>query len=186
MPRKVAQRDDTLAPIAEVFREYGYEGATLSLISKATGLGKGSLYHFFPAGKEEMAKAVLGEIEAWFERNVFTPLESADDTAGAVEGMFEAVDGYFRSGSRVCLVGALALSDSRDRFAQAVSGYFARWVVALTKALQRQGQDQARARLDAEVVVSGIQGAIVLARALDNPDVFVRALAELKLRLAAS
>jgi hypothetical protein len=29
-------------------------------------LGKGSLYHFFPGGKEDMAKAVLDEVAVWF------------------------------------------------------------------------------------------------------------------------
>jgi TetR/AcrR family transcriptional regulator, lmrAB and yxaGH operons repressor len=67
MARLVAERADTIAPLAEVFREHGYEGAGLALIGKATGLGKGSLYHFFPNGKEEMVRAVLGEIGQWFE-----------------------------------------------------------------------------------------------------------------------
>ena len=66
MARTVAERSDVLPLLAEVFREHGYEGASLSLISKATGLGKGSLYHFFPGGKEEMAVAVLAEIDGWF------------------------------------------------------------------------------------------------------------------------
>jgi hypothetical protein len=49
---------------------FGYrEGASLSLISEATGLGKGCLYHFFPGGKEEMADAVLSEIDGWFENH---------------------------------------------------------------------------------------------------------------------
>ena len=51
MARTVAERSDVLPLLAEVFREHGYEGASLSLISKATGLGKGSLYHFFPGVK---------------------------------------------------------------------------------------------------------------------------------------
>ena len=48
--------------VAEVFRAHGYEGATLSVITEATGLGKGSLYHFFPGGKEELAAAVLADL----------------------------------------------------------------------------------------------------------------------------
>ena len=50
----VAERADTLPALAEVFREYGYEGTSLARITKATGLGKGSLYHFFPGGKAEI------------------------------------------------------------------------------------------------------------------------------------
>jgi AcrR family transcriptional regulator len=67
-------RAEAVSRLAEVFRERGFDGASLSAISQATGLGKGSLYHHFPDGKEEMALAVLEDIDAWFEREVFSPL----------------------------------------------------------------------------------------------------------------
>ena len=66
MRRIAPDRDRLLGIVAEVFREHGYEGASLSLIGEATGLGKGSLYHFFPSGKEEMAGAVIAHINGWF------------------------------------------------------------------------------------------------------------------------
>ena len=184
MPRVVAARSDALPALAEVFREHGYEGASLSLISKATGLGKGSLYHFFPGGKEEMASAVLAEIDGWFEANVFAPLRDGDKPEVAITGMFNAVSAYFRSGRRVCLVGALALGDTRDRFVEAVRGYFARWVDALASALTRGGTPHEAALASAEEVVVGIQGAIVLARALGRTDIFEGTVERLKGRLA--
>ena len=168
--------------LAEVFREHGYEGASLSLISKATGLGKGSLYHFFPGGKEEMAVAVLAEIDGWFEANVFRPLRETNDPRAAVATMFATTAEYFRSGRRVCLVGALSLSDARDRFAGLLRDYFARWVEALTAALARAGHGPEAAGAIAEEAVGGIQGAVVLARALDRPDVFERILTGLRAR----
>jgi TetR/AcrR family transcriptional regulator, lmrAB and yxaGH operons repressor len=183
MPRMVTERNDTLSVLAEVFREHGYEGASLSLIGTATGLGKGSLYHFFPGGKEEMAAAVLAQIDAWFESNVFVPLRDASDPARAIGAMLDTTEEYFRSGRRVCLVGALALGDARDRFAAAVRSYFARWVDALAEALVRSGRDNARAKALAEEAVAAIQGAIVLARALDDPATFSRAVTRLRLRL---
>lgn len=184
MPRVVAERTDTLPALAEVFREHGYEGASLSLISRATGLGKGSLYHFFPGGKEEMAAAVLTDIESWFEIHVFTPLANASELEPAIIAMFEAVHDYFNSGRRVCLVGALGLSDARDRFTEAVRRYFVRWVGVLTDALQRVGHPREDAEALAEEVVAGIQGAIVLARALNRPDVFERITYQLRGKLA--
>ncbi|MFZ9501300.1 MAG: TetR/AcrR family transcriptional regulator [Beijerinckiaceae bacterium] len=183
MARTLARRADVIGPIAEAFREHGYEGATLSLISKATGLGKGSLYHFFPGGKEEMAKAVLIEVEAWFEAQIFARLETGESGAAEIGRMFDAVAEYFRSGRRVCLVGAFALSDSRDHFAVALRAYFDRWIAALKQALIRAGRDEAAAAALAEEAVAGVQGAIVLARALDDPAVFARCMARLKARL---
>ncbi|SJZ68147.1 transcriptional regulator, TetR family [Enhydrobacter aerosaccus] len=180
MSRTVAERADTLPAIAEVFREYGYEGASLSLIGKATGLGKGSLYHFFPGGKEEMAAAVLAEVDAWFEANVYAPLRDGSASMQAIEAMFDAVVSYFKSGRRVCLVGVLALGDARERFGDAIRGYFARWIEALADALIRYGRSRAEAKALAEEVVAGIQGAIVLARALDDPAAFSRTIDRLR------
>lgn len=183
MARLVAERSDTLAPLAEVFREHGYEGASLALIGKATGLGKGSLYHFFPNGKEEMVRAVLAEIEQWFEYSVYSPLRDGDDADAAIATMLDETAKYFRSGKRVCLVGALAVANTRDLFAQAIRGYFVAWVDALQSALIRQGRDAEQARLLSEDAVLAIQGAIVLSRALDDPAVFQRAIDLLHRRL---
>ena len=183
MARMVAERSDTIAPLAEVFREHGYEGASLALIGKATGLGKGSLYNFFPGGKQEMVRAVLTEIEQWFDNAVYVPLRNGSDANAAIDAMLDAVTDYFKSGRRVCLVGALAVSNTRDRFSQAVRGYFASWVDALQAALVRQGQHDEQARILSEDAVLSIQGAIVLSRALDDPAVFQRAMDQLRKRL---
>ena len=102
-----------LSQLGEVFRAHGYEGASLSLITEATGLGKGSLYNLFPGGKQQMADEVLAHIDAWFEHHVFAPLRD-DRNGDGIARMFEAVDRYFESGGRVCLVGVFALG-SADR-----------------------------------------------------------------------
>ncbi len=94
--------------------------------------------------------------------------------------MWEAVSNYFQSGQRVCLVGAFALSDTRDRFASAVNAYFERWIEALADALRRQGHDGERADALAEQVVAGIQGAITLARARHDAGLFERVVAGLR------
>ncbi len=120
MAKTEAARGDILASLAEVFRAHGYEGATLALISEATGLGKGSLYNFFPGGKEQMATEVLASIDRWFVDNIYTPLRTASDPAKGIAEMYAATDDYFRSGQRVCLVGVVALGASRDVFAARV------------------------------------------------------------------
>lgn len=184
MARLIAERSDVLPVLGEVFREHGYEGASLSVISKATGLGKGSLYHFFPGGKEDMAASVLDEIDAWFECHVFAPLRDSAEPSSGIGAMFEAVAAYFAQGRRVCLVGAFALADTRDRFAGQVRGYFARWTDALSDALLRAGHTAPVAQALAEDTVSGIQGALILGRAMEDPDVFMRTLVRLHERMA--
>ena len=184
MPAALISRDDAIARIAEVFREQGFEGATLSAITEASGLGKGSLYNHFPGGKDEMAEAVLAHVDGWFEHEVYAPLRKAENPQLAVITMFRAVDGYFRSGRRICLVGAFALDATRDRFAAAVQDYFAHWIEALATCLKRGGAKQSR--MLAETAVAGIQGALVLSRALDDRGVFTRQLRDLRERLLSA
>ncbi|MCE4224211.1 TetR/AcrR family transcriptional regulator [Methylobacterium sp. C25] len=183
MPRTVKARADVLPALAEVFREYGYEGASLSLIGQRTELGKGSLYNFFPGGKEEMANAVLDEIDAWFETRMFKPLRDEADAAQAIRAMLADTVTYFRSGQRVCLVGALALGDARDRFAERINVYFAAWRDALASALERSGLSPANAAPLAEDAVAMIQGGLVATRAMHDPALFERIIARLETRL---
>ncbi len=183
MPRIVAERADALPGLAEVFREHGFDGASLSLISVATGLGKGSLYHFFPGGKTEMLEAVLADIDGWFEREIFTPLTVATAPAAAIDAMFAAVTAYFNAGQRTCLLGALAASAAREPFGEAIAAYFRRWISALHDAIERGGLPPDAAQTLAEEVVAGIQGAIIVSRALNDPQAFHRIIDELRVRV---
>jgi len=179
----IADRDKLIAELGEIFRERGFEGASLSVITERTGLGKGSLYHFFPGGKAEMAQVVLDEVSAWFEQHVFVPLRESADPAAGIAHMFNAVIRFFRSGRRVCLVGTFALDDTRDRFAAEIRTYFSAWTEALAAALTRDGFDVEAAYATAEDVVAGIQGALVLARSQQDPAVFTRAIERLHQRI---
>jgi AcrR family transcriptional regulator len=184
MARTVFEKSDAITRVAEVFRELGFEGASLFEITERTGLSKGSLYHFFPEGKEGMAAEILSHIDQWFVREMFEPLER-DEPHAAIAQMWKTVDSYFRSGRRVCLLGAFALDETRDRFAKPIKLYFKRWIEALDDALVRAGVDEATARPLAEDIVGGIQGALTLARALKEDAVFGRTLARLQQRTDA-
>lgn len=184
MIKEVAARNDIIPILGEVFREYGYSGTSLSEITKRTGLGKSSLYHFFPNGKTEMAEAVLNDIDAWFQQNVFIPLRNPNVTAESINAMFKAVDRYFQSGNRICLVGAFSLNNTRDQFIQKVSAYFKDWIDALALALKRVGYSRSQAKIIAEEIVVDIQGALVLARSLNDPKAFTRTLNRLRKQVA--
>lgn len=179
MSRIIAERADVIPALGEIFRRCGYEGASIARITEETGLGKGSLYNFFPGGKEEMAEAVLADINRWFEENIYRPLETQEPGA-ALERMFSGVSSYFRSGERICLVGAFALEETRDRFSGEVAHYFHRWLEALAHCLQRKGYAPSQAKDAASFVIAGIQGAIVVARATDDAAYFTTILKTLK------
>jgi len=178
--RALTDRESALPALAEAFREHGFEGATLAALSKATGLGKGSLYNFFPGGKEEMMQAVLENIDGWFVNVIFSPLEHVVDPAAAITAMFDDVTAYFRSGRRVCIVGSLGLNSAGEAFSVRVKKYFARWISALAHCLEVGGAPPALALDLAEEAVSGIQGAIVLARALGDDTSFQRVVRRLQ------
>lgn len=184
--RPLTDRASALPRLAEAFREHGYDGASIAVLSKATGLGKGSLYNFFPGGKEEMMEAVLGDIDRWFAEAIFRPLEEGADPAKAVIAMFDVVSTYFLSGRRVCVLGSLGLGASGELFASRVRRYFARWIAALAGCLENGGAAPALATALAEEAVSGIQGAIVLSRALGDEASFGRAIDRLRSLLLAA
>lgn len=179
MARLVMERDDLIPQLAEIFRRHGYEGASIGLIVAATGAGRSSLYHFFPGGKEEMAEAVLDQIQLWFEDHIFNPLDNTP-AAQALPAMLTSVREYFRSGQRICLVGAFALDQARDRFAARIGAYFGRWRDSLTGCLTRAGLPQHKARAQAIRIIAAIQGGIVLARATADDSAFDAAIAALE------
>jgi TetR/AcrR family transcriptional repressor of lmrAB and yxaGH operons len=182
MTRTVFEKSDVVPLIAEVFRELGYEGASISRITARTGLSKGSLYHFFPGGKEEMAASILAHVDVWFVSQVFEPLER-DDLQTAIPRMWREVDAYFRSGQRICLVGAFALDETRDRFANVICQYFNRWIDALCTALVRGGAEIRIATRVSEETIGGIQGGLILARALNDDAIFGRTITGLAERV---
>lgn len=187
MPARVQSPQTVIQGLSEVFREYGFAGASLAHISAATGLGKGSLYHAFPGGKEQMAATVLNDIDTWFEQHVFQPLsDKTIQPSLALEDMLQSCMTYFHGGGRVCLVGVFALSDTRDTFGVAVNGYFLQWNLALVAALCRGGVKKAEAKDLAEETLSRIQGGLVLARAFEDKTYFEREIKRLSLRLKSA
>lgn len=187
MARIMTGRAAAIPVLAEAFREHGFEGASLARLTAATGLGKGSLYHFFPGGKEEMAAAVLADVGEWFAGSIFEPLRnSAPGDATAIDAMFDAVTSYFRSGQRACLQGAFALGPERDRFAATISGYFGQWIASLAAALRAAGLGESDASATAAEAVAAVQGGIILARALDQPEIFTQTAQRQRERLLAA
>ena len=104
----------------EVFREHGFEGASLAAHRRsAPASARAASITSSPAGRRRWRPP------SWPRSTAGSPPASSSrcarsaDAARAIAGMLKAVEEYFKSGQRVCLVGALALNDSRDLFAPA-------------------------------------------------------------------
>ena len=101
MPAPVIARGEAIDRILAVFRRYGYEGASLARLSEATGLGRSSLYHHFPNGKVDMARAAVTSVRAWLIKHVFPAL--AEDAPPA-ERLRKFADGLARFSVRKALL----------------------------------------------------------------------------------
>ncbi|MBI3726093.1 TetR/AcrR family transcriptional regulator [bacterium] len=178
-------RDEALHRIADVFRRVGYEGASLSELSRATGLGRASLYHHFPGGKEEMAREVfrwLGEVIA---SEFVAPLAASGRPRARLERWVEGVARIYAGGSKSCLLGAMVLGGGSEIFARELAEAFRAQLRALERLLVEAGANPAEARRRAENALGRIQGALVLGRGLQLPRHFRRVLAELPDELLA-
>lgn len=178
-------RPELLERLQETFRQYGYEGASMSRIAKATGLGKASLYHYFPNGKEQMAGAVVDNLIQWFEDNIFHSLESVHPPRQRIVSMLETLKQHYDGGRHACLPGLFALSEERNLFGEAIARFFARWIASLSQTLTDSGLARDIALRRAHDGVERIQGALVLARALADSRCFTSMASELPDQLLA-
>lgn len=162
-----------------VVRRQGYDGASLTEISKATGLGKSSLYHYFPDGKEDMVGAVLKYLETALETDVFAPLRQPGTPLGRLRRMSESLDDFYREGREACLLATLSVGDSSKPFHPRVKKIFRAWLDAIAAAIRDGGFSGSAADERAEDALVKIEGALVLARSLGEPAIFGRTLKEL-------
>ncbi|WNZ24148.1 TetR/AcrR family transcriptional regulator [Leptolyngbya sp. NK1-12] len=179
MPAPSIPKSEVLDRLTKTFRTYGYEGASLAKLSEAAGLGRSSLYHYFPGGKEEMAQAVLAHANAWLETHVLTPLVSADSPEKRLRAMANQLESFYEGGQEACLLGIMALGDARDLFQQEISTAITSWVNAIATVFRDAGYPPTKATKLASEVVRDIQGALVLSRGLNDTKLFRDLLREL-------
>jgi AcrR family transcriptional regulator len=171
MPARLLSRTEVVERLAAVFRRHGYDGATLSLLSQATGLGKASLYHHFPGGKEEMAGAVLEQAEASLRAQVLAPLRAQGAARDRLEAMARAVERRYAGGREPCLLASLSLGE-RAPYQERLRRTFRAWMGAIADTLVAAGLGRAEAAARAEEAVLRVEGALVLAAGLGSPAPF--------------
>ena len=165
--------------LLRLFRQYGYDGATLAKISEATGLGKASLYHHFPGGKDEMVETVLNYLEHWMEQNVVQKLRSSGAPRLRLQEMCDRLSEVYEGGKQPCLSAILLLGSARDVFHDAVQALYHSWINAIATVLIEAGISEILAQQRAEDAVIAIQGALILSQGLSNPAPFQRVIQQL-------
>jgi len=163
-------RDRIITASNELFRGSGYHGTSLSSISSAAGAPVGSIYHFFPGGKDELTVAVIASTGAAY-RDLF------DMIAGAADGPAAAFVDFFEGAAAVleengyldpCPIGTIAreTANTNESIRVASKSAFASWVTAATDYLIAGGVEAQQARDLALVFVAAIEGGFVLSRTL--------------------
>lgn len=153
---------------AELLQRQGYHATGLVQIVQESGAPRGSLYFYFPGGKEELACTALAESgEAWRQR-LEAVIAAAPEPATAVSevcrvlGEALAASGYER-GCPLATV-ALEASAASDAVREVCATHYARWEASIAARLARAGVDPGRAAEMATFTLATIEGALLLAK----------------------
>ncbi|MBW4537182.1 MAG: TetR/AcrR family transcriptional regulator [Pleurocapsa minor HA4230-MV1] len=169
-------KEQVILKLIPVFRQYGYEGTSLSMLSQATGLGKASLYHHFPQGKQGMANAVMDYIAKSFEETVLQFLPSSGTPEERILLMCQALDDYYAHGNNNCFLAMMSWGEADKLFHDQVKQQLEIWIDTLTQVLIEAGIEPKLARERSQDAMIEIQGGLILVRILDEPAIFTRIL----------
>lgn len=167
-------RDRILTATGELFRRHGYHGTALKQVTTAAEAPFGSLYHFFPGGKEELAEAVIRTSGAAYGELFEVIFDAAPDAAQAVSDFFDGAALVLEATGYVdaCPIGTVALevASTNERLRQATADVFDTWVATATDRLRAAGIPADRAGDLAVALVAGIEGGFMLSRAARSPE----------------
>jgi AcrR family transcriptional regulator len=169
-----------LSRLLDLFRDKGFDGASLSDISEATGLGRSSLYHHFPKGKADIAAQVLGHLEAQLADALFEPMRSSKSPRQKLDLLLDTIDRFYDGGKKACLLERLAASVDARHFRRPLGRAFKTWIDAVEALGVESGLPAAIARARAEDLVVRIEGALVVSAATADTRVFSRTIRDLR------
>jgi TetR/AcrR family transcriptional repressor of lmrAB and yxaGH operons len=184
MARPSDARSRLIRVASALFRQRGYDGVGLAEILEASGAPKGSFYHHFPEGKEQLAKACMlyaGEqVGALIDASMVGAPDFAEGLrrfAGSLADWFESSG--FREGCPVTSVVLATVPQSRAH-SEAARAVIKDWERHLLLHAGRLGTKLASG--DAELLCMLLEGAWILGRIQQSKEPVLRA-AELFLRL---
>jgi TetR/AcrR family transcriptional repressor of lmrAB and yxaGH operons len=160
---------------AGLFQRQGYAGTGLKQLLDESGAPKGSLYFHFPEGKEQLAAESVALAGAELGSRMAEALAAAP---GAGEGVMalagllarDLQDSGYRDGCPVATVALDAASDS-EPIRGACAGTYEAWQSGLAAFLTGHGVDGREAEGLAGLVLSALQGGLLLARVRRDADV---------------
>ena len=169
-----ASRERMLEATVDLLRGWGLSGAGINDIVRESGAPKGSVYHFFPGGKTQIAREALSIYAERVRGLLAETLGGAATPADKVHALFDAFArrvaqaGYRRS----CAVGTvgLDLGDDVEAVREVLAAALTDWQAEVARHFDLGSP--ARTQAFAGVVVTAIEGAYVRCRVERSPQAF--------------
>ncbi len=166
-------KDRLIMTAARLFRQKGYHGVGVAEILALSKTPKGSLYHHFPNGKPDLAVAAADWASAGLLRIIDDAFGPATDfTDGATTLCYKLAKFFDISGGwDGCPVSSILLDGpENDLFRDKVAACIEDWTARVVQHGTRLGLTPGQAAAQAELLMLGIQGAWVMARARRSSD----------------
>jgi TetR/AcrR family transcriptional regulator, transcriptional repressor for nem operon len=163
-------RTELLDAAAELIQVRGYNGFSFHQLAAAVGIKTASIHYHFPS------KAALGQALA---RRYTTDFIAAlgDPDAGTLESNLKRYVGLFRSSlqkGRMCLCGMIGaeVADVPVEVAAEARAFFDANEVWLVRLFERAGATRGVSRGKARLLVSTLEGAMLMARVREDVALF--------------
>lgn len=177
-------RQKILATTSHLLERQGYHATGLNQIVKESGTPRGSLYYYFPDGKEELAtEAVKMRMKAMAEwsRRVLSEIE---DPIEAIHSMIMEMSQ--QSSENQCSVGApiaavaLEASNTSERIRNACADGYQGLQDVIAAKLVMGGFSAEKANSLATTINAAIEGAMILSRTTQNASILVNVANDMK------
>jgi AcrR family transcriptional regulator len=165
-------RERILEATAEHFRRYGYTGTGLKQIVAKANAPFGSLYHFFPGGKQQLGTEVIQRSGQMYQDLLTGIIDAAPDIESGLRQCFVGAavvleDTDYADACPIETV-ALEVASTNEALRLATARVFSSWVAAGAERLRRAGVGSDRAEDLTRSVIALLEGAFVLARAMKD------------------
>jgi AcrR family transcriptional regulator len=167
-------KDRILDSSAELFRRQGYTGTGVKQIVADANAPFGSLYHFFPGGKEQLGEEVLRWSGAMYLQLFMSVAGQAPDVATGVREFFAGAAETLRETdyADACPIATVALevASTNEPLRRATADVFDSWIDAATEWFAAAGIDREKARELTLHMLTALEGAFVFSRALRSTE----------------
>jgi len=162
-------KDRIVGAGAELFRRQGYAGTGVKQIVAEANAPFGSLYHFFPGGKEQLAAEVIRFSGGMYAQVVVEAIAPAKDPLHLVDLFFSGAAQHLRETDYedACPIATVALevASTSEPLRQATAEVFEGWIAGLAASLRSVGVPEDRSRELSLAMLLSLEGAFVLSRA---------------------